>query len=90
MRFEETEEFRSLIQNAVSAAKPAEKKRVMTDEEVLSLIESCYEGKSAPKEKVLNALQERGLTKQQATEIISRLMEEGECYAPKPDIIKLA
>ena len=90
LRFEETEEFRSLIQNAVSAAKPAEKKQAMTDEEVLSLIESCYEGKSAPKEKVLNALQERGLTKQQAAEIISRLMEEGECYAPKPDIIKLA
>ena len=61
-----------------------------TPSKILSLIESCYEGKSAPKEKVLNALQECGLTKQQAAEIISRLMEEGECYAPKPDIIKLA
>ena len=62
----------------------------MTDEEVLSLIESCYEGKSAPREKVLDALKERGLTRQQAADIIARLMEEGECYAPKPDIIKIA
>ena len=90
LRFEETEEFRSLLQNAVSAAKPAEKKQAMTDEEVLSLIESCYEGKSAPREKVLDALKERGLTRQQAADIIARLMEEGECYAPKPDIIKIA
>ena len=86
----ETAEFRSLLQNAVSAAKPAEKKQAMTDEEVLSLIESCYEGKSAPREKVLDALKERGLTRQQAADIIARLMEEGECYAPKPDIIKIA
>lgn len=86
----EREEFRSLLLNAVTAAKPAEKKQEMSDEEVLSLIESCYEGKSAPREKVLEALKGRGMTKQQAAECIARLMEEGECYAPKPDIIKLA
>ena len=87
---EETAEYRTLLVDAVSAAKPAEKKQAVSDEEVLSLIESCYEGKSAPKEKVLDALQERGLTRKQASDIIVRLMEEGECYAPKPDIIKIA
>jgi len=87
---ENTEEFRTLLINAVSAAKPAEKKPEVSDEAVLSLIESLYEGKSAPRDKVLNALQERGMTEKQAKDTISRLMEEGECYAPKPDIIKLA
>ncbi len=86
----ETAEFRTLLQNAVSAAKPAEKKQEMTDEEILTLIESCYEGKSAPRDKVLDTLKERGLTRQQAVDILARLMEAGECYAPKPDIIKIA
>ena len=87
---EEREEFRSHLINAVSSAKPAEKKQTISDEEVLSIIESLYEGKRAQREKVLEAMQERGMTKQQAVDTIARLMEEGECYAPKPDIIKLA
>jgi len=87
---EEREEYRSHLINAVSSAKPAEKKQVISDEEVLSIIESLYEGKRAQRDKVLEAMQERGMTKQQAVETIARLMEEGECYAPKPDFIKLA
>lgn len=84
------DEYRELLINAVSAAKPAEKKQEITDEEVLSLIKSLYEGKSAPREAVLTALTKKNLTRRQAEELIARLMEEGECYAPKPDIIKLA
>ncbi len=83
-------EFQTIIKNAITTVKPPEKKQAITDEEVLDLIHSLYEGRSAPRDKVLEGLKEKGMTKQQAVETIARLMEEGECYAPKPDIIKLA
>lgn len=92
-------EFKSIILNALASATPVqaacgdgatEKVNEVSDDEVLDIILSLYEGRSAPRDKVIAGLKEKGMTEQQAVATISRLMEEGECYAPKPYLIKLA
>ena len=48
-----------------------------------------FDYKSAKKEIVIDALKTRGMTKQQALETIIRLVENGDLYAPKPNILKV-
>jgi len=85
----ENAEFRKKIFAAVETAKPKEAAPVLSDEEILELVGSLYEGKSAQKEKVIESLIKRGMTKQQAMEAIVHLMDEGDLYAPKPDLLKV-
>lgn len=81
-------EFKEKIRSAVDTAKPRDTV-VISDEDVLNLVQSLYEGKGAKKEIVIDALKTRGMTKQQALETIIRLVENGDLYAPKPNILKV-
>ncbi|HJJ46753.1 MAG TPA: hypothetical protein O0X32_00630, partial [Methanocorpusculum sp.] len=73
---------------AVDTAKPKEMAPI-SNEDILNLVQSLYEGKSARREKVIDALKIHGMTKEQAVKTISRLMEDGYLYAPKPDSLKI-
>ena len=84
----EADEFKEKIRSAVDTAKPKDIV-ILSDEDILKLVQSLYEGKSAKKDKVIDALKTRGMTKQQAVDTISRMMENGDLYAPKPDILKV-
>ena len=61
----------------------------LKDEEILTMIVSLYEGKSAPKQQVLDALIAKGLTPNEAKDRISLLMENGDIYAPKFNYLKV-
>ena len=87
-------EFSGVISAALDAVSPpkntaAPRSLPLSDEDVLSLIKSLYEGKAAPRTKVLNALIEKGLTSAEANERIHHLMDEGDLYAPRADILKI-
>ena len=87
-------EFSDIISAALDAVTPAKntaasRSQTLSDEDILSLIKSLYEGKAAPKTKVLNALIEKGLTSAEANERIIHLMDEGDLYAPRADILKI-
>jgi len=83
------DDFKQKIIGVIETAKPKEQPPALTDEDIFELIRSLYEGKSAPRDKVIEALKSHGMTKQQAQETIARLMEEGDIYAPKPDLLKV-
>jgi len=61
----------------------------LSNEEILDLISSLYEGKSAVKSKVVDALVSKGLTTSEALKRIADILESGDLYAPKPDILKV-
>ncbi|HJJ39059.1 MAG TPA: hypothetical protein O0X42_02870 [Methanocorpusculum sp.] len=87
-------EFSAAVSAALDAAAPAKTAAVphspeLSDEDVLSLIKSLYEGKAAPRTKVINALIEKGLTSAEAADRIHHLMDEGDLYAPRADILKI-
>ncbi len=88
------EEFREHIAAALESVVPAAPhvstaSTALTDEEILDLISSLYEGKAAAKTKVMDALTAKGLTFTEAAMRIASLMENGDIYAPKPDILKV-
>jgi len=85
----DNEEFKQKIIGVIETVKPKEQAPVLSDEDIFEVIRSLYEGKSAPRDKVIDALKSHGMTKQQAQETIARLMEEGDIYAPKPDLLKV-
>lgn len=87
-------EFKEHIAAALEAVVPSAPQvsaasSALSDEDILDLISSLYEGKSAVKAKVLDALAAKGLTPAEASARISELMENGDIYAPKPDILKV-
>ncbi|MDO5847677.1 MAG: hypothetical protein Q4Q20_05220 [Methanocorpusculum sp.] len=86
-------EFASQISAALSAVvsqQSREKRAVsLSDDEILSLVRSLYEGKAAGKAKVINALTGKGFTREEAESRIRTLMGQGDLYAPRPDILKV-
>lgn len=86
--------FRDRIRAALDAAAPpapqvSAASAALSDEDILDLIAALYEGKSAPKTKVMDALAGRGLSPAEAAARIAGLLESGDIYAPKPDILKV-
>lgn len=87
-------EFSEILSAALDAVTPAKndaasRSQSLSDEDILSLIKSLYEGKAAPRTKVINALIDKGLTSAEANERIVYLMDEGDIYAPRADILKI-
>lgn len=83
-------EYKEKILAALETIRPEPAAVQIPDEEILELIESLYEGRSANRQRVTDELRTRGMTPQQAADTLLRLMEQGDCYAPKPDLIKVA
>ncbi|HJJ54597.1 MAG TPA: hypothetical protein O0X50_00745 [Methanocorpusculum sp.] len=89
-----TAAFRERIAAALDTVQPPAPQKSaasasLSDEDVLELIISLYDGKSAQKAKVIEALTGKGLTPAEASVRIADLMEAGDIYAPKPDILKV-
>ena len=87
-------EFSNAISSALDAVSPvkndaAPRSPALSDEDILSIIKSLYEGKAAPRIKVISALTDKGLTSAEANERIVHLMDDGDIYAPRADILKI-
>ena len=86
-------EFSALIAAALETAQPpkadARVHREYSDEEILEIVQSLYEGKAAGRAKVIKTLTEKGFSRTEAEERILTLMEQGDLYSPRPDILKV-
>lgn len=86
-------EFALQISAALATAAPqqsgAKQGASLSDDEILSLVRSLYEGKAAGKAKVISALTGKGFTREEAESRIRTLMGQGDLYAPRPDILKV-
>ncbi|HJJ36746.1 MAG TPA: hypothetical protein O0X27_06195 [Methanocorpusculum sp.] len=86
--------FRERIAAALDAVQPPAPQKSaasasLSDEDILDLIVSLYEGKSALRSTVIDALAGKGLTPAESAARIADLLESGDIYAPKPDILKV-
>lgn len=71
-----------------TSAPPAE--TAVTDEEILHIITELSGKKGAPIADVLARIRTLGLGEPAAKAVLARLMEEGECYTPTTELIKIA
>ena len=83
-------ELAGKIQTALNSIRPPEPKEEITNEQILEIITSLSEKKGAKIEKVIARLRSLGLDETTAKGRLGLLMEEGECYTPTTDFIKIA
>ncbi|MDV0444103.1 hypothetical protein [Methanorbis rubei] len=89
-------EFAKILQKALDnvrgdhvAAAPAAAAAV-TDEQLLALITELSGKKGAPIADVITSAAKLGLGEKDTKAALARLMEEGECYTPTTELIKVA
>ncbi|MDO5844450.1 MAG: hypothetical protein Q4Q53_04835 [Methanocorpusculum sp.] len=83
-------DLRSKIIQALTAAKPKEPAKVLSDAEIFEIIESLYEKKGAPIVNVLKKLSEAGMDESSSKAILERMAEDGDLYSPTKETIKVA
>lgn len=77
------------VRDTPAASAPAAETTV-ADEEILCIIAELSGKKGAPIADVLARIRTLGLGEPAAKAVLARLMEEGECYTPTTEIIKVA
>jgi RPA family protein len=83
-------ELAGRINAALSSVRPAGQKEDITNEKILEIISVLSEKKGARILDVISRLKSLGLDDQSAKMRLSMLMEEGECYTPTTEFIKIA
>jgi len=83
-------ELAEKISSALSSVRPPEPKKEVTNETILEIISVLSEKKGARILDVLARLQSLGLDETSAKMRLGMLMEEGECYTPTTEFIKIA
>lgn len=83
-------ELAGKIQTALDSVRPPEPKQEITNESILEIITSLSEKKGAKIEEVIARLKALGLDETSAKGRLGLLMEEGECYTPTTEFIKIA
>ncbi len=78
------------ISAALGSGRPAAPKEEITNETILGIISSLSEKKGAKILDVISRLQSLGLDEPSAKMRLGILMEEGECYTPTTEFIKIA
>jgi uncharacterized protein len=87
---ESRKEFAGKISAALASVKPAGPKDEVTNEKILEIISVLSEKKGARILDVISRLQSLGLDEKSAKMRLGILMEEGECYTPTTEFIKIA
>ena len=83
-------ELAGRISAALASVKPAGPKEEVTNEKILEIISALSEKKGAKILDVISRLQSLGLDESSAKMRLGILMEEGECYTPTTEFIKIA
>ena len=83
-------ELAGKIKLALESARPAEPKNELTNEQILEIITALTEKKGAKILDVISRLKTLGLDETSAKTRLGLLMEEGECYTPTTELIKIA
>jgi len=83
-------ELAGKISAALASVKPAGPKEEVTNEKILEIISALSEKKGAKILDVISRLQSLGLDESSAKMRLGILMEEGECYTPTTEFIKIA
>ena len=83
-------ELAGKIKLALESARPAEPKDELTNEQILEIISALTEKKGAKILDVISRLKTLGLDETSAKTRLGLLMEEGECYTPTTELIKIA
>jgi len=78
------------ISAALSSVRPPGPKEEVTNEKILDIISSLSEKKGARILDVIARLSSLGLDEKSAKMRLGMLMEEGECYTPTTEFIKIA
>ena len=83
-------ELAGRISAALSSVRPAGQKEEITNEKILEIISVLSEKKGARILDVISRLKSLGLDDPSAKMRLGMLMEEGECYTPTTEFIKIA
>jgi RPA family protein len=83
-------ELAGKISAALASVKPVGPKEEITNETILEIISALSEKKGAKILDVISRLQSLGLDESSAKMRLGILMEEGECYTPTTEFIKIA
>ncbi|ABN06687.1 Uncharacterized protein-like protein [Methanocorpusculum labreanum Z] len=83
-------ELAGRISAALSSVRPAGPKEEIANEKILEIISSLSEKKGARILDVISCLKSLGLDESSAKMRLGILMEEGECYTPTTEFIKIA